>query len=903
MTSILDITARSILPVARRSAWFKSSIATCACAAVLGGALEAQAQQTPAEVSSGALEEVVVTAERRAENIQNVPIAVTAFTAESMQSRNLMDIKALGNLTPGVNLDAGAPFSGDRSVLSASIRGIGQDDFAFNLNPGVGVYVDGVFLARTIGANQNLLDVDRVEILKGPQGTLFGANTIGGAISIVTHTPGDEARFIAQATGGSYERRDFGFTADVPIIKGVLLSSFSVSSQEQTGWMKVVPYPANTPYAQAPIAIDSITNYPQSGYHTDDNYGGNGLQVMRGKLLWKASDKLSFTLAADWSHEDTTALGYTVLKTYAAENAPGGFLLHSTFASLYNLCISNNAATLPGAIAAQTFNVFPVGSPPNSLFSGMCEQPRAQIPGLSRGSPALIGSGYVGGPVGPYNYLNTGGVPYLGSNSPRIWWSDAAVNTGNINTTYAADSPDFAKYDLAGGALTGVYDLTDTLSLKSITAYRTISWNIGTSLQGSPGDSMQSVTDRQHQWQVSQEFQLAGKALDDKLNYVTGLYYFNEGGYVHDFVPFEGLLYVFDIDNTVNNEDYAAFVHADYKLTNRIGFTAGARYTDVKTSFQGGQGDLNNFPVGGGVILRYFPPIPDSQSWHVFDPTLGAQFHINDDIMSYVSWGKGFKQGGWTTRLSAVITDPKTARFSPEYSNTYELGVKSQWFNHRVQANAAVYFTKYDGIQLNIQRGISPVYTNAGNADIKGAELELQSNVGGGLQLNLSGAYIDAYYTSVNPSANIPQSALADGATVCPGLPALTGCAVQATGISQLDAKLPKTPKWKVTFNPQYDMHLPNDAIIRVIPAFTYMSEMFNDSLNTPELRRPATHLLDASIHYVSPTGLYDLALGGTNLTDDRFITAGSPNYGAGEVGGYYNDPREWYVSLRVKLD
>ena len=114
-----------------------------------------------------------------------------------MQSRNITDIKSLGNLTPGVNLDAGAPFSGDRSVLSASIRGIGQDDFAFNLNPGVGVYVDGVFLARTIGANQNLLDVDRVEILKGPQGTLFGANTIGGAISIVTHTPGDEERFIA----------------------------------------------------------------------------------------------------------------------------------------------------------------------------------------------------------------------------------------------------------------------------------------------------------------------------------------------------------------------------------------------------------------------------------------------------------------------------------------------------------------------------------------------------------------------------------------------------------------------------------------------------------------------------------------------------------------------------------
>ena len=917
MSLILGINARSDLRVVRRNASLKLSIVACACVVALGATFTARAQQAsstpaPAEVS-GALEEVVVTAERREENIQTVPIAVSAFTADTMQSRNLVDIKALGNLTPGVNLDAGAPFSGDRSVLSASIRGIGQDDFAFNLNPGVGVYVDGVFLARTIGANQNLLDVDRVEILKGPQGTLFGANTIGGAISIVTHTPGDEERFVAQATGGSYDRRDFGFSADIPIIKGVLLSTISVSSQQQTGWMKVVPYPANTPYAKAPLTTDSIDDYPQSGYATSDNYGGNGLDVMRGKLLWNASDKLSFTLAADWSHEDTTALGYTVLNAYNGNITPGT----STFSSLYNACISNNAATITGAVVAQG------GAP---AFAGLCSQPRAQIIGLSQGSPPLLGAGYVGGPVGPYNYLNTGGVPYLGSSSPRIWWSNAAVNTGNIDTTYAADGPDFARYDLFGGALTGVYNLTDQLTLKSITAYRGITWKIGTALDGVPGDSIQSVTDAQHQWQVSQEFQLLGKAFDDKLNYVTGLYYFNEAGYVHDFVPFEGLLYVYDAANNVNNADYAAFFHADYALTKQLSFTAGGRYTDVVTKFVGGQADLNSFPFGsycwqnscggappftdiipnaappGSPYFRYFPGIPDSQSWHVFDPTLGAQFHFNDDIMAYASWGKGFKQGGWTTRLSITsISSPTDARFSPEYSKTYELGLKSQWFDHRLQANAAVYFTNYDGIQLNIQRGISPVYTNAGNADIKGAELDIQSNVGGGLSLNASAAYIDAYYTYVNPSANIPQYALADGTTVCPGLPALTGCGVQGPG-SQLDAKLPKTPKYKFTFYPTYDLRLPNEAILRFIPTYTYTSGMFNDSLNTPQLYRPATHMLDASVHFVSPTARYDLAFGGTNLIDDRFITAGSPNYGAGEVGGYYNDPREWYVTLRVKL-
>ncbi|MBV9913805.1 MAG: TonB-dependent receptor plug domain-containing protein, partial [Sinobacteraceae bacterium] len=223
------------------------------------------------------LTEVVVTAQRREARLQDVPIAVTALSAEALSDRGLGDVTALSQLTPGVNLDAGAPFSGDKSVLSASIRGIGQDDFAFNLNPGVGVYLDGVFLARTIGANLNLLDVDRIEILKGPQGTLFGANTIGGAISVVTHTPGNETRFIGTATGGKYNRRDFGFTADLPIINDTLLSTISVSSQNQTGWVKVIPYPITTAQGQTSFVTDPQTAYPKSGYSTNDNYGGTGV--------------------------------------------------------------------------------------------------------------------------------------------------------------------------------------------------------------------------------------------------------------------------------------------------------------------------------------------------------------------------------------------------------------------------------------------------------------------------------------------------------------------------------------------------------------------------------------------------------------------------------------------------
>jgi iron complex outermembrane receptor protein len=832
------------------------------------------------------LQEVVVTAERRSENIQNVPIAVSAFNAEALASRDLTDIHSLSNLTPGVNLDSGAPFSGDRSVLSASIRGIGQDDFAFNLNPGVGVYLDGVYLARTIGANQNLLDVDRIEILKGPQGTLFGANTIGGAISIITHTPTNEARVVAQATGGRFNRRDFAFTADVPLIKDTLLSTISISSQNQTGWVKVIPYPAGSPYAQAPFDVDPQNVYPKAGYQTSDNYGGQGVQTIRGKVLWNVSDQLNFTFTADWSHEDQTALPYTLLGVYS------GNLAQSTFSTLYNLCISNNAATLPDAIQAN-------GGPPtfvpvNALFAGMCAQPRARVPGLSIGGAPLLGAGYVGGPAGPYNYLNTGGVPYLGTNHPRIWFDYAATNTGSIDTSYA-NGPDFARNDVFGGSVTGVYTVSDALQIKSITGYRQIKWNIGTDLDGTP-ETLQEVTDAQHQWQFSEEVQFLGKLLDDKLNYVTGLYFFKEAGYVHDYVPFESLLYIYDFANDVNNRNYAAFIHADYALTDHWGFTAGGRYTDVKEEFLGGQGDLNGFPVGGAPV-RYFPDVRDTQTWHIFDPTLGAQYHFNSDIMAYVSWGKGFKAGGWTTRLHSPIASPKEAEFSPEYSKTWEVGVKSEWFNHAVRANAAVFYTDYKNIQLNIQTGISPVYENAGNAKIKGAELEVQSVLGHGLMLNFAGSYIDAYYTYVNPISGIPQYALADGTVVCP-----VGCAVSVPGVSPLDAKVPKTPKFKLSLSPEYDYMLPNEATVRLIGDFTYTAEMFNDALNTPQLRRPPSRMLNASIHYVSPTSLYDFAVGGTNLTNDRYVTAGSPNYGAGEVGGYFNPPRQWYASIRVKF-
>src|SRR5271155_2124906 len=350
----------------------------CALAVVgslLYGGIAGAQSTTGSAAAPAALEEIVVTAEKRSESIQEVPIAITAFSESMLRSKGITDLHGLSALTPNVTLDQGSPFSGSNSVLSASIRGIGQDDFAFNLDPGVGVYVDGVYFARTVGANQSLLDVERIEILKGPQGTLFGRNTIGGAISIVTRTPGDDFTIQSQVTGGSYNRRDISVLADIPLAAN-LLSTITVATQYQDGYERRIPYPSPTPYVSDPVgALHS------SGTETFDTQGGTNQQTLRAKLLWKASDSVTTTFTGDWTHTNQSSTASTVLETVTSF-AQGG-----TFGPFFNDCL--------------------LGLPPaTALICG----PR----------------GVVGTPLWQAN---------LNPATYRLLYGPAVTNTGNIDTT------------------------------------------------------------------------------------------------------------------------------------------------------------------------------------------------------------------------------------------------------------------------------------------------------------------------------------------------------------------------------------------------------------------------------------------------------------------------------------
>jgi iron complex outermembrane receptor protein len=804
-----------------------------------------------ASAAQAQIETVVVTAQKRAENVQNVPIAITAFTGNMLREKNISDLHGLTNLTPNVNLDAGSPFSGDTSVLSASIRGIGQDDFAFNLDPGVGVYVDGIYLGRTIGANVNLLDVSRIEILKGPQGTLFGRNTIGGAISIVTRDPGETPMVEVEVTTGSFNRRDINATADLPLAPN-LLSSLTVSSIQRDGYQKVIPFPNPNLYTFDPISPDTAGVREGGGVTTQDSFGGQNHQSARGKLLWTPRQDMTVTLTADWTHQDQEATPNTVMQTFPNTPGSGG-----SIAALYMACLAG------------------------AHIGVLCDMPRVD------------------------GFPSHGGLPSLNSSPTLLPISPETTQTGNIDTTYA-NGPNYAKYDTEGVGLTGAWVLNDNMTLKSITGYRHITWSIGIDLDGAADHgNLLTVTDKQQQQQFTQEFQLLGNAFDGRLNYVAGLYYFYENGFVHDWVPFDGGLLAVDDSglNLVRTSSYAGFVHADYKITDQFVLTAGARYSIEDKFFVGGQQDLNGlsykvtgcyppdgpatvfgvpfltcqqalgFPVPGEPF-RYFPAGSNHQQFDEFTPTVSGQYHVTDDVMVYASWSKGFKSGGWTTRLSSPIDDATLAEFGPEKATTTEIGLKSEWFDHHFLANVAGFYTDYTGIQLNQQVGASPVLKNLGDADIYGAELETQADFGDGFFLRANTGYIDAYYYRLDSSVG--------------------------TAIT-LQSKLPKTPMWKFNINPEYDRDLGDNRALLLQMAYTHTSSLYNDSLNTALLKRPSLDLIDASAQVTFANGKYAVAVGGTNITDKRYITEGSLNYAAGFVDASFNAPAQWYLTLRLK--
>tara|TARA_B110001454_G_scaffold177183_1_gene169571 strand:+ start:5381 stop:7822 length:2442 start_codon:yes stop_codon:yes gene_type:complete len=796
------------------------------------------AQQTESgSADKDAIGDIIVTATRRSESIQNVPIAITAFTSERLQERSISDVRSLSSLAPSVNFDTGTTFSGSNSVLSASIRGIGLDDYSFSSDPGVGVYIEGVYLGRNIGANVDLLDVQRIEILRGPQGTLFGRNTIGGAVNIATRDPGDHFRIAGDATVGRYNRKDFRASVDVPLSTDVF-ANISFLSSNRDGYQKRIRF--NAPYA---FVNDDPQAFAHSSYDAHDTLGGKNRQALRGKLLWKPSSDLKITLASDYSHENESGSPTSLISTSTT----------GTFNSTYNSCLDGT------------------------------------------GNPVLCG---------PRSQVGTG---LFGTNVPqpiRLVWNNQFL-TGNPDTTYATGL-NFSHLKNYGASLTVEFHPEAEITVKSISSYRALNFANGVDQDGSPLPFYESSFEME-QHQYSQELQLLGTAMDSRLDYLLGAYFFNEGGSSHQQIDFAAGLQQIESTDRLNTSTYALYTHDKFKLTDRLSLILGARYSIERKKYRGDFYELNGnlyksfqcyppsspSPVPGLTCTDFvgsiFGPFPDPSDPFRYNPrgtshlkfsrftwTAGMEYRVADDVMAYGTYSTGFKSGNWTTRLIFPVKTQPT--FGPEKAATAEVGLKSQWFDKRLQLNLAGFRTAYKDIQLFvIAPGFTaPITINAGDARIWGIEAEANAHFGSGFELAGSLAWLDAKYT-----------ALSSGAI--------------ASGIG-LNNELPKTPRWKATVGPKYTYALQNGGALSLVADYTYTSSIYNDTENHAILKRPSTNIINASLAYVAPGDQWELAVGSTNLTNKRYIVTGAVQPDVVGTVATYNAPSQWYATFRFKF-
>lgn len=803
-------------------------------------------------VNAQIIEEIIVTAQKREQNLQKVPIAITAMTAETIEARAISNVSQIGDYTPNVFMDYTSPFSGSTNVLSPTIRGIGQNDFAFNLEPGVGIYVDGVYYARTLGAVVDLLDLDRIEVLKGPQGTLFGRNTIGGTISVITRRPAEEFAYKAEVTTGRFNRLDVRGSVDMPLVEGKVYSQVSFSVKTRDGYQKRIPFPAAGPF------ITDTGNFVTASKKNANESGNENSKNLRVKFLFTPNDRVEATLIFDYTDADEQATPATLLRTFP--DAADG-----TLVSIYNACLA-----LPGAVLDQIPLL-------GGTLGSVCNAPRGTALGPGELLEPLSGPD----PLVPRNF---DGDP----TNDRLFYNDQFV-TGDIDVSYATGS-NFSIFESWGA--TGIIDfiVNDHLSIKSITAYRELSSLFGQDFDGSPIMAGDTSFD-QSQKQFSQEVQLSGTSFGDRLDWVLGGYYFHEEGDLTDFVPFAGgIVQVFGL-NLFNNDAFAVFTHLNFDVTEKLGLTVGFRYTNEDKTFEGRQRDLNAFPGKTGFpaflhpdpndLTRIYPLGVNKKSFTNTSVRLGIDYDFNEDVFGYFSFSQGFKSGGWTTRLLVPEVDivngapvPGDAPgFDEEEADAFELGIKSRFLDNRVQLNLAVFYTDYSNIQITVQRGISPTFENGGEGEVTGFEGEFQAYLSDNFVLTGSIGILDAKYTK---------------------LPAET--------VLTLDSKFVNTPDFSAHLGGDYTIPFRSNGSLTLHADYTHNSRVENDNENNPLFSQPSVDLVNVSAVYEAPSGRWQIALGGHNITNKRYVVSAFQNGpgGAGITSATFSRPSEWFLTFRL---
>lgn len=710
-----------------------------------------------------AVEEVTVTARRREESLKDVPVAVTAVTGERLAATGAVDITTLQQSTPNLTVQVAR---GSNSTLISFIRGVGQQDPLWGFEPGVGLYIDDVYIARPQAAVLDVFDVQRLEVLRGPQGTLYGRNTIGGAIKYVTAKIEGDPELKLKGNLGSYDQRDF-IASGKAMVNDYLGLGLTWATFNRDGFGK---------------------NLNTGAEHYDKD-----VVAARGTVELTPTENLFFRLSGD--------------------------------------IVTDRSNPRHG---------------------------HREVPALN-----VLGQPIAGGAVLPDVY-------------------DTRAGSGDKNHVEAR-----------GVSFLGEWKASDTITLKSISAYRAGETE-GTIDFDTLPERLLDIPARYNDHQFTQEFQLLYTS--DRLQGVFGLYYLNAtAAGAFDTVVGQANLTIATAGH-VDTKSYSAFADVSYDITDQLSISVGGRYTkDKKTgqvyrqNFTGLKSPLFGNPTAVAGLLR--SNFTSSDTYERFTPRVSVSYDITPDVTTYASFSQGFKSGGFDMRADAILTPTSVNGYDPEKVDSYEAGLKGNFIDGRLTLNSAFFYSKYKDQQVTLQTpvgaSIASQVLNVGKSHIYGAEFEGVARFTPDLFANFSLGYTKAEFDEYR----------ALDLTAAP--PVVRDFADQRV--------FQNTPKWNGSVSLTWRHDMGDHGSIAFIPSASYRSSF--SMFEIPSiLDQDSYWLLDASLVWTSADERYRVGLHGKNLGDEEYRVGGynfPQSAGAlfgNSVNAFYGPPRTVTVSLEAKF-
>ena len=683
------------------------------------------AVMTCSVAAQGLLEEVIVTAQKRDQGLQDVGIAVTAFTGDQLRAFDATNSFDIAAFTPGVHISGS--LAGQNAQFT--IRGVTQNDFNDIVESPNALYLDEGYIAIAQAQTFALLDLERVEILKGPQGTLFGRNATGGVVSFFSKKPNfEEFEGFIQADFGQF---DVPNNADRMSIEGAFGGPISenVAVRAALRYSKQDPYLENLyPQGQPEFNVFGLPFFPigDPGEGSGADVGDDDTIVGRFTVGFRPNDRLEITLSANYADSEVNTAPYQSKSTIAMVEEVNGF------SEVYNV-IDTPAGETRLSILTQ-----------NGVDTG-----------LDGGGDGLVDS-----PFGPGNCAAIGLCARMAPGADFFGYLDPDGDDFTM-------SSDFAFEDVGSTEYSGInarveYQLGSDMSLVSVTDTKSYEKTLFIDVDAAPVNQLANYGGMDAT-SFTQELRLSGGT--ERSDWVVGAYYLNidtDSSNALKAPPnsiFGMIALPADVVTmaTLETDSYSVFGQYEYQMTDTMRLIGGARIMREEKDYEGVWGltpsmgnDQISFDAGmyipnaAGAGDPFF--YQDDLSETFWTGKLQLDYTPNDDLLVYASVNRGVKAGSFNAALlGAYLGGGGNAGvpYDEEVLTSYEVGFKSTLANGAARLNGSAYYYDYSDYQAFLFVGVGGNVVNL-DAETYGAEIELQASPTDRLDLIVSASYVDA---------------------------------------------------------------------------------------------------------------------------------------------------------------